>query len=113
MPNKMKETKETKPKNNVGYNRVAIKRGPHTDKPILSFPVSYRDKFMCFLTGESEDTRAARSRLGAYLKLLELEYQVRKERTVGKEYMLFSNQPASLPRCSSCVPKYYRGGIIH
>lgn len=76
---KEKETKELKrPKSNVGYNRVAIKRGPHINpKPILSFPVSYKDKFMCFFTGESEDTRVARSRLSSYLKLLEAEYQVR------------------------------------
>ena len=66
-------TKSTK--SNVGYNRVAIKRGPQSDpKPILSY-ISYRDKFMCFVTGESEETRVARSRLSAYLKMLESEYQ--------------------------------------
>ena len=61
---------------NVGYNRVAIKKMiPSSEsKPLLAFPVSIRDKFMCFLTGENEEVRMARSRLNAYLKMLESEY---------------------------------------
>ena len=72
-----KETMSTKSSRpNIGYNRVAIRKPTPAveSKPLLAFPVSIKDKFMCFMTGENEDTRLARLRLNAYLKLLQSEY---------------------------------------
>jgi hypothetical protein len=70
----MKELKKSD--SNVGYNRVAIKRGSSGSdvKSSSASSVSIRDKFMCFWTGESEDIRVSRIRLSAYLKVLEAEH---------------------------------------
>lgn len=60
---------------NVGYNRVAIRKGTSTgDLRLSSAPsISTKDRLMCFFTGENEDVRTARLQLSGYLKLLESE----------------------------------------
>ena len=66
----------TSSKKNVGYNRVAIRKPPSVveSNSMLAFPVGIKDRFMCLITGESEERRLARLRLNAYLKLLQSEY---------------------------------------
>ena len=60
---------------NVGYNRVAIRKGASSGDLRQSSvsSISTKDRLMCFLTGENEDVRTARLQLSGYLKLLEAE----------------------------------------
>ena len=73
----MKETiSATSSRKIVGYNRVVIRKPPSVveSNSTLTSPVAMKDRFMCFITGESEETRLARLRLNGYLKLLQSEY---------------------------------------
>ena len=66
----------SKSESTVGYNRVAIKRSVSSFDSKLSSvsPVSIRDKFVCYFTGECEELRVARIQLTAYQKTLETEH---------------------------------------
>ena len=74
-------------KPNVGYNRILSKPPQKAQITTSALPstVSVKDKLICFMTGENEEERLIRTRLVAYLKLLQGELQL-NEKTRKQHY---------------------------
>ena len=74
-------------KPNVGYNRILSKPPQKVQVTTAALPltVSVKDKLICFMTGENEEERLIRTRLIAYLKLLQGELQL-NEKTRKQHY---------------------------
>lgn len=94
-------------KPNVGYNRILSKppqKATHVTTAALPSTVSVKDKLICFMTGENEEERLIRTRLIAYLKLLQgellLNEKTRKQHYEGgkKLHLDFEKQKIQLQK---------------